>query len=92
MNKPWKLGTDSASKLIVWFQDGNIRTFYSLDWRSPHSKHKNPGLGIRRLHNLALRYLPYMQQAILYDQESGQEICRYPATGSATQLHRGYEK
>lgn len=85
MRRPWRLGTDSATRLVVWFQDGNIRSFYSLDWRSPHSRQKNPRLGIRRLHTLALRYLPHMKCAILYDQATGAEICRYPASGSATQ-------
>lgn len=44
----WKLGQDSFHKLIVWFADGNIRTWYSIDWRHKHSKNKDPQLGLNR--------------------------------------------
>lgn len=44
----WKLGQDSAYKLIVWFIDGNVRTLYSIDWRHKFSKQKDAQLGLNR--------------------------------------------
>ncbi|MBS1635404.1 MAG: hypothetical protein JST26_05730 [Bacteroidetes bacterium] len=46
----WKLGMDSYHKLIVWFVDGNVRTRYSIDWRSRFSQTRDPQLGLERFY------------------------------------------
>ena len=46
----WKLGQDSYHKLVVWFADGNVRTLYSIDWRSRFSPQRDVMLGLNRLH------------------------------------------
>ncbi len=74
-----KQPTMAMSKCIVYFNDGNSRTFYSFD-----SKHKNSkpdqGLGIRRLNKMlysgALK--GKWKTAIIYDNTpNGKEIAKY---------------
>lgn len=52
----WQLNNDSSSVLVVWFKDGNIRTFYSIDWRHRLSKSKDAELGLSRLRKLVAKY------------------------------------
>lgn len=73
----WKLRQDSFSKCLVWFTDGNQRTFYSLDWTHIHSKYKNRDLGLKRLRNLIHDWGAKANTAIIYDKDSGEEIERY---------------
>lgn len=68
----------ALSKCIVWFKDGNIRTFYSLDQRN---KEANPdqAVGIRRLEKmLFLTFKGKWETAIIYENQStGCELIKY---------------
>ncbi|WP_459213218.1 hypothetical protein [Aquimarina rhabdastrellae] len=63
----WKIPNDSFSKLIVWFKDGNVRTFYSLDWKHPKAKKRSKSLGINRLKRLVSSYGKNAGVAQIYD-------------------------
>ena len=70
MEKPkdgWVLKRDSASKLTVWFEDGNKRTFYSMDWRNKHARDYDKQLGIERLKALATKFGKQVKTAIIYN-------------------------
>ena len=73
----WKLVRDSFTKLIVWFKDGNIRTFYSMDWKHKHSKFRDRTIGITRLKKLVCRWGNKASTAELYDTTTGQQIARF---------------
>ena len=75
--KRWKLGIDSETKMIVWFKDGNVRTFYSLDWKHTVSKTKNRAIGIARFHNLIKKYGPLAGTIDIYEKETGKLISRF---------------
>ena len=64
--KKWKLKRDSLSKLLLYFKDGNVRTFYSLDWRHSFSKERDRELGLERLKKLAERHRKQIRRAIIY--------------------------
>lgn len=69
---------EAHSKCIVWFYDGNVRTFYSLD--KTHAKAKpNPALGIRRLEKMLLEtFKSKWETAIIYENKpDGNELVRY---------------
>ena len=82
-SKKWKLGEDSMSKMIIWFQDGNIRTMYSLDWKHKHSKTRDKALGLERFRKLNKTYGTLAKTAEIYDKATGQRIA---------QFHEGTEK
>lgn len=73
----WKIPNDSYSKLVVWFKDGNVRTFYSYDWKHPRAKSKNKTLGISRLKALVRSYGKNAAVAHLYDISTGNLIQRF---------------
>lgn len=80
INRPidgWKIKRDSFAKLVVWFKDGNTRTFYSLDWKFPFSKHADQIIGIKRLEEKLKNWDAKCGYAILYDNQTGAEIKRY---------------
>ena len=80
MEKPkggWALKRDSASKLTVWFEDGNIRTFYSMDWRSKHARHKDTQLGLNRLKALVAKFGNKVKTAIIYEIAKGRPLYKY---------------
>ena len=68
----------SLSKCIVWFYDGNVRTFYS--WDKTHKRAKpNQALGLRRLEKMLLqRYKGKWETAIIYvNHTNGKELAKY---------------
>ncbi len=72
------LPQSSLTKCIVWFHDGNIRTFYSFD--KSHQKAKpNKALGIRRLTKMINQsYKGKYETAIIYDNRpNGMELAKY---------------
>lgn len=73
----WKLGQDSYSKMIVWFKDGNVRTFYSLDWKHKVSKTRDKTIGIERFHKLIKKYGALAGTIDIYEKETGQLISRF---------------
>ncbi|WP_029209645.1 hypothetical protein [Aquimarina agarilytica] len=68
----------SLTKCIIWFYDGNIRTFYSFD--KSHAKAKpNKALGIRRLTKMINQtFKGKYETAIIYGNlGNGVEIAKY---------------
>lgn len=50
--KVWRLQHDSEHKMIVYFSNGDKRTFYSMDWKGVYSKVKDPSLGLIRFQKM----------------------------------------
>jgi len=68
----------SLTKCIIWFYDGNARTFYSFD--KSHTKAKpNKALGIRRLTKMINQHFKgKYETAIIYENlGNGVEIAKY---------------
>lgn len=76
-NQRWKLGQDSLSKMIVWFQDGNVRTMYSLDWRHKRSKTRDKAIGLERFNKLIKTYGASAINVEIYDKATGQRIAKF---------------
>ena len=72
----WRLQTDSLSKLIVWFKDGNIRTLYSIDWRNRHGL-RDREIGLRRLRKKIFEYGIKAKISIIYDVQTRDLLERY---------------
>ena len=73
---------EALSKCIVWFHDGNCRTFYSLD--KTHKKAQpNQALGIRRLEKMLLEtFSGKWKTAIIYrNQPNGEELAKFKNGG-----------
>ncbi|WP_456459231.1 hypothetical protein [Reichenbachiella sp.] len=68
----------AMTKCIVWFYDGNSRTFYSRD-RSHKKAKPNMALGIQRLEKMLLEtFSGKWETAIIYEnQENGRELAKY---------------
>lgn len=75
--KGWRLKTDSLYKLIIWFKDKNIRTFYSYDWRHRYSKTRDSGMGLSRFKKLIIQYGSKAGMAHIYETKTGKLIARY---------------
>jgi len=75
--KGWKLIRDSFSKLVVWFKDGNVRTFYSIDWKHKYSKQRDPHIGLARLRKKLSEWGSKAGVAEIYDKASGNRIAKF---------------
>ncbi|MBL6447611.1 hypothetical protein JMN32_14935 [Fulvivirga sp. 29W222] len=73
----WKLIKHSLSKMIVWFADHNVRTMYSIDWRSRYSKFRNRETGLKRLRKKVDIYGEQASTVEIYDKATGQLIEKY---------------
>lgn len=73
----WKLIRDSFSKLIVWFKDGNVRTFYSIDWKHKHAKYRDRNIGLARLRKKVSEWGNKADTAELYDTSTGERIAKF---------------
>lgn len=62
--------------MVVYFKDGNNRTFHSRDHRLKHTG-PDKDLGINRLKKLAHGWKAHIQCAIIYDNVSGAELYKY---------------
>ena len=69
---------EALSKCIVWFYDGNVRTFYSLDKNHRKAK-QNQALGIQRLEKMLLEtFKGKWETAIIYEnKENGVELAKF---------------
>ena len=74
--KQWKLKKDSFSKLLLYFRDGNVRTFWSLDWQHRFSKDRDRRIGLQRLRKIIEQNKAQIKTAIIYDAQSGAELER----------------
>ncbi|KZS41882.1 hypothetical protein AWE51_00100 [Aquimarina aggregata] len=70
--------TNSLTKCIVYFNDGNVHTFYSLDKKHKNSK-QDKALGMRRLDKMLTgTFKAKFETAIIYDNElNGAELAKY---------------
>ncbi|WP_108866882.1 hypothetical protein [Aquimarina aquimarini] len=71
--------SNSLTKCIVYFHDGNTCTFYSFDKIHKRSK-PNKALGVRRLDKMLLRgrLKGTWETAIIYENhQKGKEIAKY---------------
>ena len=72
----WKLKLHSHHYLRVWFKDGNVRTLYSLDWRSKYSKH-DPEICLARLRKKVGDYGSLANGAIIYSNSTKEPLEEY---------------
>ncbi|TPN87414.1 hypothetical protein [Aquimarina algicola] len=72
------LANTALFKCIVYFHDGESRTFYSLDKSHKRAK-PNEALGIRRLEKMLMfRFRGTWETAIIYENlPKGKEIAKY---------------
>lgn len=77
----WQKGPDSFHKLLVWFVDGNERTFYSLDWKHKFSKTRDERIGMERLHKMIARWGSRASvveiYVNIYGTKSGRKVARF---------------
>jgi hypothetical protein len=73
-----KMQGEALTKCIVWFDDGNSRTFYSYDKTHQRAK-PNEALGIRRLEKMLMEtFKGRWETAIIYENKTnGAEVARY---------------
>jgi hypothetical protein len=73
-----RMQREALSKCIVWFYDGNVRTFYSLDKTHKRAK-PNQALGIRRLEKMLMEtFKEQWETAIIYENKTnGNELARF---------------
>ena len=69
---------EALSKCIVWFYDGNVRTFYSRD-KNHKKAEPNQALGIRRLERMLMEtFKAQWETAIIYENKSrGKLIAKF---------------
>lgn len=73
----WKLGRDSYTKMITWYADGNIRTWYSLDWRHRYSPARDRQLGMLRHYRRLRQWGRRCTTAVIYDTATGLPLAKY---------------
>ncbi len=69
---------NALTKCIVYFYDGNCRTFYSLDLKHKNGQ-RNKALGMRRLDKMLREtFKGQWETAIIYDNKpNGTELAKY---------------
>ncbi len=72
----WKLGRDSFTKLITWFKDGNVRTWYSLDWKHKYS-FRDRSIGMARHRSRLSKWGSQCGAAEIYDKATGEKIAKF---------------
>jgi hypothetical protein len=70
----WKLINDSFTYAHFFFKDGNIRKFYSIDWKHKKSKSRDRQIGINRLRVLIAKHAPFTECAIIYENNGSNQI------------------
>ena len=71
-----KLVAEALTKLLVYFKDGNSRTFHGRHNATNFTPVDPRELEIKRLKKYAESVLPNINVAILYDLQTGQELAR----------------
>lgn len=74
--KGWKLQQHSFSKMIVWFEDGNIRTRYSIDWKHKYSQ-RDRAIGLNRFKQKIAEYGTRACSIEIYDLRTNQIIGKF---------------
>lgn len=68
---------EASYKAIVYFKDGNKRTFYSFDFSHKGSKERKPHLGFARLEKMILKFQNKAEAALIYSRQNNAEQARY---------------
>jgi len=76
METKFLFNQDSRYKTIVYFMDGNSRTFNSRDLNNKGEL--RPDMGLARLRKMVLNFGASVKMAITYDKMSNKEIERIP--------------
>lgn len=76
-NDGWKIKRDSLYKLVVWFVDGNIRTFYSIDWLNQYARARDEKVGLNRLMKLVHKWDENVKVGELYDRRTGDRVAKF---------------
>ena len=71
-----KLVANALTKLLVYFKDGNSRTFHGRHNASNYTPADPRELEIKRLKKYAESVQANISVAILYDLQTGQEVAR----------------
>jgi hypothetical protein len=71
-----KLAAEALTKLIVYFKDGNSRTFNGRHNASNYTPVDPRELEIKRLKKYAESVQAKINVAILYDKQTGEELAR----------------
>ncbi|WP_201979305.1 hypothetical protein [Hymenobacter rubidus] len=71
-----KLKDEALTKLLIYFKDGNSRTFHGRHNASTYTPADPRELEIKRLKKYAERVQQHVSVAILYDLQTGQEVAR----------------
>ncbi|WP_161889279.1 hypothetical protein [Pontibacter russatus] len=66
----------ALTKMIIYFSDGNSRTFHSRDYRMKHTA-PDKNLGISRLKKYALGNKQFIDTALIYDNKSGEQLFKF---------------
>lgn len=68
---------EASFKAVVYFKDGNSRTFHSYDFPHKNSKERKPVLGFDRLEKMILKFGNKVETAIIYSRENNKEHAKY---------------
>lgn len=79
---------NASHKALIYFQDGNQRTFYSWDFAYKGAKERDPDLGKRRLRNYINKAGKKIKTAIIVCTISGDEVEKY-VEGEKKELEYG---
>jgi hypothetical protein len=74
------MAENSLTKAIVYFKDGNKRTFHSRDLARTDAV-PNRQLGISRLRKMVYNWKEAVETAILYDNRTGEEVMKFREGG-----------
>ena len=70
-------GSAALTKLVVYFKDGNARTFHGRHTTQRFTPVDPKALEILRLKKYAASVQAHIQMAILYDARTGDELARF---------------
>ncbi len=73
----WAHNTDSYSKCIVYFADGNAGTYYSRDWKGKDDQTRDIELGLNRLRRMIRKFGVNAVTAIIYNNTTKERIEQY---------------
>lgn len=68
---------EASYKALVYFTDGNKRTFYSRDFSHERSKNRRPELGFARLEKMIIKWGKKVETAIIYNNSNNQPQAKY---------------
>ena len=70
-------GTASQTKALVYFHDGNERTFFSRDSSDRFAAADPRALGLARLRRMIEKWGRAVNRAIIYDRVTDGEVARF---------------